>query len=248
MKPAHALRAALRAPTLALWLGAAAAPGADATKYAPTIQDLLAASTPADWRGPDPADILYLELASGRVVIELAPAFAPLPDRDGYAPEIGFANGFPAARDPRAHTAWLAHCYGMVGAGRDNDVSSGNGAELYVVIGNAPRQLDRNIALVGRVLAGMELLSLLPRGSGAMGFYDKPEQRVPITALRVAADVPLPERSDLEVLRTDTPFFRTLVESRRNRGGDWYKVPAGHIDLCNVPLPVRPRAAGAAIR
>ena len=310
MKPAHALRAAMRASTLALWFGAAAAPAADATKYAPTVQDLLAASTPADWRVPDPADILYLELASGRVVIELAPAFAPLhvanirtlartgyydglaimrvqdnyvvqwgdadgkrelrgaartlppeftradapalgfaplPDRDGYAPEVGFANGFPAARDPRAQTAWLAHCYGMVGAGRDNDVTSGNGAELYVVIGNAPRQLDRNIALVGRVLTGMELLSSLPRGSGAMGFYEKPEQRVPITALRVAADVPLPERSDLEVLRTDTPFFRTLVEGRRNRGGDWYKVPAGHIDLCNVPLPVRPRAAGAAI-
>jgi peptidylprolyl isomerase len=51
------------------------------------------------------------------------------------------------------------------------------GAELYAVIGNAPRQLDRNVALVGRVLKGMELLSTLPRGSGEMGFYVASEPR-----------------------------------------------------------------------
>ena len=30
-------------------------------------------------------------------------------------------------------------------------------------------------------------------------------------------------------------------ETRRNRREEWYKVPAGRIDVCNVPLPVRPR-------
>src|SRR5262245_48089512 len=47
---------------------------------APTIKsmsDLLAATKPADWRPLDPENTIYLELASGRVVIELAPAFAP---------------------------------------------------------------------------------------------------------------------------------------------------------------------------
>jgi peptidylprolyl isomerase len=43
------------------------------------------------------------------------------------------------------------------------------------------------------------------------------------------------------VLRTDTVSFTKLVESRRNRSDDWYKVPAGHIDLCNVPMVVRPQ-------
>jgi peptidylprolyl isomerase len=52
--------------------------------------------------------------------------------------------------------------------------------ELYVVIGRGPRQLDRNIALVGRVLAGMEHLSVLPRGMGPLGFYEKPSQHVPV--------------------------------------------------------------------
>ncbi len=84
--------------------------------------------------------------------------FTPLPDPDTYAPEVGFVNGFPAARDTRTHLAWLVHCYAMVGVGRDNDVDSGNGSELYVVIGQAPRQLDRNVTLVGRVVSGMEQL------------------------------------------------------------------------------------------
>ena len=97
-------------------------------------------------------------------------AFEPLPDRDVYAPQVGFLDGFPAARDPRSHTVWLAHCYGMVGVGRDDPPES-DGTEMYAVIGHAPRQLDRNVALVGRVLKGMELLSSLPRGSGEMGFY-----------------------------------------------------------------------------
>jgi peptidylprolyl isomerase len=165
--------------------------------------------------------------------------FTPLPDRDGYAPEVGFSGGFPVARDPRTGEAWLAHCYAMVGAGRGNDVESGSGAELYVVTGHAPRQLDRNIALVGRVVAGMELLSALPRGRGPLGFYEDPAQHVPIRSVQVAADVPESERSRLEVLRTDTATFASLVEARRNRRDDWYKVPAGYIDLCNVPIVVR---------
>ena len=269
-----------------------------------TMAEVIAAAGPGDWRTPDPANTVYLQLATGRVVIELASDFAPqhaeniktlvregyfdglavirsqdnfvvqwgdaegkrplksarssvppeftvakgmslpftrLPDADGYAPEVGFSNGLPAARDPRTGEAWLVHCYAMVGAGRANEVDSGTGAELYVVTGHAPRQLDRNIALVGRVVQGIELLSVLPRGTGALGFYEKPSQHVPIVSVRMAADVPEAERARIELMRTDTPTFGALVEARRNRQDDWYKVPAGYIDVCNVPIPVRPR-------
>lgn len=165
--------------------------------------------------------------------------FTLLPDPDTYAPQTGFVNGFPAARESAQGSAWLVHCYGMVGAGRDDDVNSGSGAELYVVNGHAPRNLDRNITLVGRVVQGMNLLSTMPRGTGPMGFYEKPRERTSITRIRLAADVPAAERIPLEVLRTDTQTFAELVESRRNRRDRWYKVPAGRIDVCNVPLPVR---------
>jgi peptidylprolyl isomerase len=281
---------------------------ADAPAKKPTMQQVLDASKASDWRALDSANTLYMELPGGRVVIELAEAFAPLhaaniktlvrqdyfdglailrvqdhfvtqwgdpnaedkekvkplgkaratlapefsrsardlafttlPDGDAYAPEVGFSNGFPAARDSDAGQAWLAHCYGMVGAGRGNEAESGSGAELYVVIGHAPRQLDRNIATVGRVIKGMELLASLPRGKGPGGFYEKPEENLPIRSVRIAADVAADERSNLEVLRTDTPTFSALIESRRNRSDDWYLHPAGKIDLCNVPLPVRER-------
>jgi peptidylprolyl isomerase len=294
----------MRAGPIALAVVMLTAPPLLAEPAAParTMAEVLAASVPADWRPLDPQDTLYLQLASGRVIIELAPAFAPahvanlrtlvrqkyfdglgvvrsqdnfvvqwgdaegkrslgearatlppeftmdlrpglpftrLPDPDGYAPEVGFSGGFPAARDPAAGQAWLAHCYGMVGAGRDNEPESGNGTELYVVTGHAPRQLDRNIALVGRVVQGMELLSVLPRGTGPLGFYEQPGEHVPITSVRLAVDVPEAERALIEVLRTDTATFAALVEARRNRRDDWYKVAAGYIDLCNVPLPTR---------
>jgi peptidylprolyl isomerase len=126
----------------------------------------------------------------------------------------------------------------MVGAGRD-DLAESTGAELYAVIGNAPRQLDRNVALVGRILKGMELLSTLPRGSGEMGFYVASESPVPISSMRVAADVPEAERTAIEVLRTDSATFRSVLDQRRERHEPWFKHNPGAIDLCNVPLPVR---------
>ena len=171
--------------------------------------------------------------------------FARLPDGDVYAREVGFSDGFPVARDKRSGKMWLVHCYGMVGAGRDVATDSGGGTELYVVIGHAPRLLDRNVTLLGRVVQGMELLSGLPRGTGALGFYEKAEQRVLIKAIRVAADLPEAERSALEVMRTDTPAFQELIESRRNRREDWFRTQAGHIELCNVPIPVRLKSATA---
>jgi len=165
--------------------------------------------------------------------------FTRLAEADVYAAEVGFSRGFPAARDPKSGKMWLTHCYGMVGAGRDAAADSGGGTELYVVIGHAPRHLDRNVTLVGRVVQGIELLSVLPRGPSPMGFYEKPEQRQPIKSFRVAADVATTERTDLELMRTDTPRFQELIESRRNRREDWFHFQAGHIDICNVPLPVR---------
>lgn len=170
-------------------------------------------------------------------------AFDRLPDVDGYAPQAGFASGFAAGRDPKRQAVWLAHCYGTIGVGRGGEATSGSGASLYAVTGHAPRHLDRNITVVGRVLQGMPLLSVMPRGTRALGFYEKASEFAPIKSIRIAADVPLMERTELEVIRTDTPTFTRAVDALRNRGGDWFKVPAGHVELCNVPLAVRVKPA-----
>ncbi len=165
--------------------------------------------------------------------------FSVLRDADGWAPQVGFVDGFPAARDPASKTAWMAHCYGALGAGRGMAADSSTGAELYVVTGQSPRQLDRNITVVGRVVDGMELLSVVPRGPEPMGMYEDPARRVAITSIQLGSEVPADERSGLELLRTDSATFDAVTEARRNRRDDWYKRPAGHIDLCNVLLPTR---------
>ena len=165
--------------------------------------------------------------------------FTALPDHDGFAAAVGFSSEFPVAGDRPGGQIGIAHCYGVLGVGRDTPVESGSGAELYVVIGHAPRQLDRNVAVVGRVVEGIEKLSTLARGTGPLGFYTDAAQRVPIRSLRIGSELPVSERVDLQILRTDSESFALLVEARRNRRDDWYKHPAGYIDLCSVPLPVR---------
>ena len=265
-----------------------------------TTAEIVESAKPDDWRRLDPADTLYLDLANGRVVIELSRHYAPehvaaikalaaarywdglainrvqdnfvvqwgdpdnqkplpndlkplapefsrplakdlpftaLPDADGWAKQVGFTDGMAAARADGQQ--WLAQCYGAIGVGRDNAPDSGHGNELYVVIGQSPRQLDRNVAVVGKVWRGMELLASLPRGtSGGLGLYEKPEQRVPIN-VRLASEVPAAERTNLEVMREDRAVFAAFVEARRNRRDEWYLKPAGHIDVCNVNVPVR---------
>ncbi|MEO6184988.1 MAG: peptidylprolyl isomerase, partial [Steroidobacteraceae bacterium] len=289
----------LRTLPACLLLVSAALPAADNSGTAYRSPADIISAAPADaWRTPDPANLLYLELDSGRVIIELAPAFAPahvgniralahekywdgtaiyrtqdnfvvqfgdpdgddpakarplgsaksrlpaefhrdakglpfdqLPDADGWAPQTGFSGGFAVGRNPQAGTAWLAHCYGTVGAGRSNAEDSSTATELYVVIGQSPRQLDDNITVVGRVLLGMEHLSAIRRGPAPMGFYETAAERTPIRSIRLAADVPAAQRTPLQVLRTDTQTFRDVTDARRNRVDDFYKRPAGHVDL-----------------
>ena len=283
--------------------------------------DLLKASSAEDWREPNPADLVLMEIrpagsAPGsppqQVIMELAPKFAPLHaaniralvrgayfdglavlrvqdnfvtqwgdpgdppgddngktkplpeaaktkipaefdvalaglpftalvEDDGWTPLSGFVDGFAVGADPAKTAqgrAWLAHCYGAVGAGRGNEIDSSNGSSLYAVIGHAPRALDLNITVVGRILKGIEHLAALPRGSGNMGFYGPQEARSPLLNARLLADIPPTERPEVRVLRTDTPTWHKLLHSRRYRTG-WYVHNAGRVDLCSTAVPVR---------
>jgi len=266
---------------------------------APTMPDVIASASAADWRTIERKNTLYLAFDEGTVVMELAPRFAPahidnlrklinggyfvaasiirsqdnyvvqwsgpdvtegdlpggaarrvaaeffrdtgglpftqLDSRDAYADAVGFSDGFAAGRDGRSGRAWLAHCYGALGVGRGAETDSGNATHLYVVTGHAPRHLDRNVTVIGRVIDGIEHLSSLSRGSGELGFYETASERIPITSLRFAtADDPA-----WQALRTDTATFAKLVQSRRHRSEEWFADPVDAIGLCNVPLPVR---------
>ena len=276
---------------------AAAPPPAPSVTPAAVVQG----APRADWRAFAPDDLLVIDLADGgRVVVALAPDFAPahtanvralarthwsdgtviervqddyvtqwgdpnnralpagvvsrppaeydrsaagltftpLPYKDAYAPQVGLAGAFPVAAGQGR--AWLAHCYGMVGVGRDLAPDTGSGAELYAVIGQAPRALDRNIAVVGRVVAGMERLTALPRGTAELGFYADPSQRVGIRRVRLASDLPPAERPAFEWLDPASASFARWVTVRANRHDAFFERPAGALDLCNALPPVRP--------
>jgi peptidylprolyl isomerase len=186
-------------------------------------------SPPAGLGKPLPAE--YDRPAAGLPLTQL-------PYRDTYATKIGYSGGFPTAADK--DRAWMTHCYGIVGVARGLTPDTGNGGELYAVMGQSPRQLDRNIALVGRVLDGFEHMTALPRGTGPLGFYEKPEQRVPIKRVSIAADLPTGSRPAYEWLRPDSASFAKWLHLRANRHDDFYARPAGAIDLCNALPPVRP--------
>ena len=290
-------RLARSAAALLLPLLAGAAP----TPAAPTPSDIVTGAPAGAWISVPAADLLVIDLDGGqRVVIALAPAFAPvhvanikalarsgwfagitvnrvqdnyvtqwgdateqkpLPAgiiasppaeyarplaglgframgyRDAYAAETGHAGGWPVARE--GGLAWLPHCYAMVGVGRNLAPDTGTGAELYAVIGHGPRHLDRNIATVGRVLAGIEALSALPRGSEALGFYKEGVARPAIVRARIAVDMPVSERPAFEVMRSDAPEFAAWVKARANRKDDFFIRPAGGLDICNALPPVR---------
>ncbi len=268
--------------------------------------EILADAPSSAWRTLKPDDLLVMQLPQGRVVIELAPQFAPdhvaaikqlaaahywdglaitrvqdnfvvqwgdpaagtarqhplpanlprllppeytrstqdldfmrLQDGDIYAPAVGFVRGFPVGEDPRTGRAWLLHCYGMVGVGRDDPPDTGDGTQLYAVIGQAPRQLDRNLAVIGRVVQGMDILSALPRGRGALGVYRNASHRTPIISLRLASSQPAANQPHLQVLRTASATFANLLANRRHRANSWFVYRPDRVSVCNVPLPVR---------
>jgi len=164
-------------------------------------------------------------------------SFRPIGYPDAYAPETGHVAGWPAARG--GQQAWLVHCYGMVGVGRGLAPDTGTGAELYAVIGHAPRHLDRNIAVVGRVVGGMEALTVLPRGTEQLGFYKADVPHPAIVRVRIASDLAAAERPVYQVMRSDAPAFAAWVTARANRNDAFFVRPAGSVDICNAMPPVR---------
>jgi len=163
----------------------------------------------------------------------------PLGYADPYAPAAGYALGWPVAYSPKARWANLTHCYGSVGVGRDLSPDTGTGGELYAAIGHGPRHLDRNIAVVGRVIDGIDRLSSLPRGTGDLGFYKERSEDTPIVRARLASQISAGERPSYQYLDTRSASFAEYLRLRANRKDSFYIRPAGGVDLCNAPVPVR---------
>jgi len=166
-------------------------------------------------------------------------AFYRMKDKDGHARQVGFIDSLPVGYDPREKRAWHLHCAGAFAFGRE-DARNSASTEFYVTL-QPQRYLDRNLSVFGRVVAGMEHLQGLRRVAPPQSEDDDLGEK--IVAMKVAADVPEAERTNLEILKSDRPAFDAYVEARRNRADAFFYYRPDYLDVCQLPVPVRPVAS-----
>jgi len=162
--------------------------------------------------------------------------FVSVQKPDLFAAETGFVDGFPAARDLESGKVWLTHCPGVVGMARGSAADSGS-TDFYIVIGQAPRYLDRNITTFGRVIYGMNVVQRIKRGPlEEGGMISDPADSTIIRSTSVLADVPADERLAVIVPDTNSEAFRTMFDGRRHRTDEWFSsTPPAVLDVCQVP-------------
>lgn len=159
---------------------------------------------------------------------------------DMFAPQTGFIDGFAAARDPAGGKAWLAHCPGVVAMAR-NEGPDTSRTDFYIVIGQAPRYLDRNMNVFGRVIHGMDVVQRIKRGDADRnGIIEDDLAKSRIRRLRLAEDLPEESRPTVLVPDTRDDSFAELLEERRNRKQKFFhQRPPKVLDVCQVPLAGR---------
>ena len=168
-------------------------------------------------------------------------SWTPVQTDDMFAPYTGFIDGFPAARNKKkAGKAWLTHCPGTVAMARNDDPDSG-GTDFYIVIGQAPRYLDRNLTVFGRVVWGMDVVQRIKRGPALEnGIIEADLERSWIKRLRLASTLEASERPDIYVADTNSDGFKNLLKERRNRSHKFFHhKPPKVLDICQVPVPAR---------
>ena len=165
--------------------------------------------------------------------------FTPLGSPDLFAPEVGHVDGFPAARE--GDRMWIVHCPGTFAFARDNGDDTA-ATEFYIVIGQAPRRLDRNLTAFGRVIDGLQYVQKLTRGDPEIdnGVIQDSKARDPILRMRLAADLPAAIRPRFQVMRTESAAFAQKKAAKLNPAPEFYhRKPPQVLDLCILPAPVR---------
>lgn len=159
-------------------------------------------------------------------------------ENDLFAAETGFIDGFGAARED--NRVWLTHCPGVVAMARNEAPDTGS-TDFYIVIGQAPRYLDRNLTIFGRVLQGMDVVQRFRRGrTEDNGIIDDDTARSRILRMRMGNDLEEAERRQVFVMDTNSPGFAEFMEARRDRRDAFFHhKPPKVLDVCQVPVASR---------
>lgn len=168
-------------------------------------------------------------------------SWTPVQTDDMFAPYTGFIDGFPAARDEKkAGKAWLTHCPGSIAMARNDGPDTGI-TDFYIVIGQAPRYLDRNLTIFGRVVWGMDVVQRIKRGPTLKnGIIEEDLDRTWIKRMRLASSLEESERLDVWLADTNSKGFKNMLKERRNRNNKFFHhKPPKVLDICQVPVPAR---------
>jgi peptidylprolyl isomerase len=192
--------------------------------------------------GSDLGELSSLPLIDAEFEIAWSPdfPFTPAQSNDLFAPQTGFSDGFAVGRDPSEDRAWLTHCPGVVAMARNEDPDSSR-TDFYIVIGQAPRYLDRNMNVFGRIIDGMDAVQRIRRGrAGDNGIIRDDLASSRIRSMTLAADIPESERLSAYVMDTASEGFEDLLDDRRKRKQKFFHHrPPAVLDVCQVPMAGR---------
>lgn len=163
--------------------------------------------------------------------------FVPVQSPDLFAPQTGLVDGFAVARDPEESKVWLTHCPGIVAMARNDDPDSSR-TDFYIVIGQAPRYLDRNLNVFGRVVFGMDVVQRIHRGPALKnGIIEDETKSSRIINMQLASDIPQDERLFSYVVDTNSKAFSKLMDDRRKRKQVFFHhQPPRVLDVCQIPI------------
>ncbi len=166
--------------------------------------------------------------------------FVSVQSPDMFAPITGFVDGFAVARDPKSNKAWLTHCPGIVAMARNDDPDSSR-TDFYIVIGQAPRYLDRNLNVFARVIYGMDVVQRIKRGPALNnGIIEDEQASTRISRMQLASDIPEEDRLFSYVMDTNSKAFKALLKDKRNRKQKFFdNKPPRVLDVCQVAVSGR---------
>lgn len=182
-------------------------------------------SKKSDFRRPIPAEFTQLSNEQSAFQVVQSPAL--------LAPETGYWHNFPAGQDASTKERWLLHCPGAVAMARNNDPDSSS-TEFYIVIGQAPRHLDRNMSVIGRVVHGMPIVQAMNRGELAEGGIVNPKsEQVQILSATIGSSLPKAQQKNIRIANTKSDTFIKRINNAKHNPGPFLVYPGnGNVDVC----------------
>jgi peptidylprolyl isomerase len=147
------------------------------------------------------------------------------------AQRLGFIGAMPVVTQPDTLMDLSAdgrvqghslHCPGVASMARANEPNSAN-SQFFLMRGTAAT-LDGRYTAWGRILRGGDIVRALAVG-------EPPATPDRVLRMRVVAEMPEADRPRLEVLRTDSASFRSMLDQRRASGQS--------VHPCAIDIPVR---------